>query len=909
MKKKVHLVPTFHYDLAYLMSFEEYFPRLKYIFTEMLNLMEKFSDYKFMFEQAILLDLFKKLCPEHTRKLKTLISSGRLEVTGFYVQTDTNIPCGESLIRNAILAKKLVKEMGGEARVAWMGDVFGLNAQIPQIAKLCGYEYIAFSRGLKEHIKHSEFIWESLDGTRMLTHYGKYSGVQFVKQIRLNLERIREILDRRIPAATTSNVLLPSGGDWAIPSQSAPEAIREWNKLNEDIKISFSTTTNFFDSVSAEKPKLQVLKKEMNPVLQGCYGSRIELKRRNREVETKLINAEKLSAIKFIIGGSYPRDKLEKAWRKILLNQFHDVICGTCVDKVFEQAIQWYRESSEIAEEIITSSLDFLTQHIVDVEDTEDKLIIVFNPLSFDRKDIVKLRITIAKPHVKGLRVFDENGKEIPVQLVDKVYYGSPPPPYLPIKKYPQYEKIEGLDEEVPYASSNHAQSETSANLREATLIFVAEIPALGYRIFRIKETDEEILYPTNIKVEEETIENEFYRVTFNRDGTIRSLIDKRNNLEFINPKYPFANNLLLQIDRGDLYTILPLVNNKDPPPYKLYDLVMNLFRGRKTIEDLTTGERCLLERIKSGTEDLKLWGFVESRNAVTKVEIIEKGPVRATVKVEGTMRFWTGINVYFIKYIHIYNDIPRIDFETFLLPKGRNYRIRVCFPVNVRKGTIRHEIPFGHVERPEGEYPAQNWIDYSDEEKGLCIINCGLPGNNVADDVAMITLMRSVAFEYKGESWKGFEEGTPHIFRYSIIPFIKGDPEYRPYIHGLEVNAPLIPRVVIRNSSHVLGKRIKLPSSFSFLKIEPLNIVLSAMIVDKECLILRVYEAEGKASECAIKIKGKVEKAIEEDCIGNRIKRLKVIDHKTHSIIKVRLKPFEIKTIRLCLVRGSLKT
>ena len=905
MKRRIHLVPTFHYDLAYLMSFEEYFPRLKYIFTEMLNIMERFPGYKFMFEQAILLDLFKEICPEHLDKLKALISSGRLEITGFYVQTDTNIPCGESLIRNAVFANRLISEMGGKARVAWMGDVFGLNAQIPQITKSCGYEYIVFSRGLKENAEHSEFLWEGLDGTRIPTYYGSYGGVQFAEEVDNNIKRLREALEKRIPLASTSNIFLPNGGDWAIPSRSAPEVIRAWNRLSEDDKISFSTVTEFFDSMMAERPRLQVLRKEMNPVLQGCYGSRIELKKMNREAETKLINAEKISAIKFLMGGSYPEKNLKKAWKKLLLNQFHDVICGTCVDKVFDQAVKWYKEISEMADESIASGIDFITQHIRDIRDAKGTLVIVFNPLCFDRKDIVKLRVTIVKPGVKGLRVLDEDNKEIPAQLVDKIYCSSPPPPYIPMRNDRQNGEtggVEGVDEEGSFASATQLSAEDSMELREATLIFAAEIPALGYRIFRIEETKENPSYPTSIRIRGKTVENRFYRITFNRDGTIRSIIDKKKNFEFVNPNYPFANNLLLQIDRGDFYTILPLVNNKDPPPYRIYDIISGVFKGRKDIKELTTGERFLLERIKSGTEDLKLWGFAESRNAPNKIEIIESGPVRATVKIEGVIRFWTGIRVRFIQYVHVYDEIPRIDFETLLLPSGRNYRIRVCFPINVKKGTIRHEIPFGYIERPEGEYPAQNWIDYSDDEKGLCVINRGLPGNNVVDDIAMITLMRSVAFEYKGESRKGFGEGTLHSFQYSIVPFIKEDPEYRPYIHGLEVNTPLIAKVIIRDSKNAPSKRFRLPLKYSFLRVKPLNVVLSAMLVDGGCFVLRVYEAEGKSTECEISIKAYVKKAVEENCIGRRIKDLEVATGMKGSMIKIGLKPFEIKTIRLYL-------
>lgn len=865
---KIHLVPTFHYDLAYLMSFEEYFPRLKHIFTEVLNIMEKNPEYTYMFEQALLVKLFHMLCPEHFEKFRKLVSSGRIEVTGPYVQTDNNIPSGESLVRNMVLAKKTIEKIGGDTKTAWMGDVFGQNAQTPQIAKLCGYEYLQFSRGLSREDVKPVFLWEALDGTRLLTCCGEYGGVHFSQSVEENLKKINAAVEKLLGSSVAGEALLPNGGDWAVPAQNTPETVRRWNQENT-LKICFSSASRFFESVAGKAVGLQVVKGDMNPVMRGTYSSRIRLKIRNREVENLLTAADKLSTICSLMGAEYPREKLEDAWEKVLLNQFHDVICGSCVDPAFEQALQWYAESERAANRIIGDSLGFLSERI-NTGRGEGKPILVFNPLGFDRRDIVRLRLTFVKPGVKTVRVFDDEGKQVPVQLAEKKYYGEAPPPHLPVTGRVEFRE-EPAETGYTRVEKEFSRGVEAGGLREAEVMFIAEVPALGYRVYRLHESCEEQEYSTSLRVSGKTLENSFYRIVFNEDGTISSIVDKETSLEYVDPEKPFANNLLLQIDRGDLYTIMPMLDPRDPLPSQVREKLAEIAR-------------------EFHVEDLKLWDYVESRNMPVKIEVLEEGPVRATVRVSGVLRFWVGISVAFTQLIHLYDGLRRIDFETRLTPSGKQYRVRVCFPTSIRNGKIRHEIPFGHVERPEGEYPAQNWVDYGDGEKGLCVVNCGLPGNNVVNNVVMISLLRSVAFEYKGVSEKGFEENVQHSFKYSLIPFKNGDPGYQPWNHAAEPNNPLIAKTVSNGNG-------PLPPKHSFLRVEPGSIVLSSLTRDGEHVLVRVYEAKGLKTSCRIWIKLPFKQAVEVDCLNRETGRGLEAQGET---VKLEMNPFEIKTVRL---------
>ncbi len=830
--------------------------------------MEKNPEYTFMFEKALLVKLFRMLCPEHFETLRKLVSSGRIEVTGPYVQTDNNIPSGESLVRNAALAKKTVEKIGGDTKTAWMGDVFGQNAQSPQIAKLCGYEYLQFSRGLSRKDVKPVFLWEALDGTRLLTCCSGYGGVQFSQSVEDSLKSISATVERFLGSSAAGEVLLPSGGDWAVPAQNAPETVKRWNREN-NLKICFSSASRFFESVAGKAIGLQVVKGDMNPVMRGTYSSRIRLKIRNREVENLLTTAEKLSTVCSLMGAEYPYEKLEEAWEKVLLNQFHDVICGSCVDPAFEQALQWYAESERVANRIIGESLDFLSGRI-DTGREEGKPVLVFNPLGFDRRDIVRLRLTFVKPGVKTVRVFNDEGKQVPVQLAEKKYYGEAPPPHLPVSGGVEFRE-EPAETGYTRVEKGFSGEVEAGGLREAVVMFIAEVPALGYKVYRLQETCEEQEYSTSLRVSDKTLENGFYRIVFNGDGTIRSIVDKETGLEYVDPEKPFANNLLLQIDRGDLYNIMPMLDPRDPLPTQVREKLAETAR-------------------EFHLEDLKLWDYVESRNMPVKIDVLEEGPVRATVRVSGVLRFWVGISIAFTQLIHLYDGLRRIDFETRLTPSGRQYRVRACFPTSIRNGTIRHETPFGHVERPEGEYPAQNWIDYSDGEKGLCVVNCGLPGNNVVDNVAMISLLRSVAFEYKGVSEKGFEEKVRHSFKYSLIPFKKSDPGYLPWNHAAEANNMLIAKPVSEGKG-------PLPPKHSFLRVEPGSIMLSSLTRDGEHILVRVYEAKGVKTSCRIWITLPFKQAVEVDCLNRETGRGLEAQGET---VRLAINPFEIKTVRL---------
>jgi len=236
---EVYIIPSFHYDLAYLRTFEEYLPRVKYIFLRVLNLAKECSNYTFLFEQAFLLELARYLIPEHVDFLRELIASGRIEVASPYIQTDNNIVLGESFLRNVLIGKEVVESFGGKVNVLWLGDVFGNNAQIPQIATICGLRYVQFSRGLNED-PPKVFIWEALGSSRVLSYYGDYGGL-----VPKELEKFRKLVTQ-LSKTLGNRVLLMSGGDYAIPDRELPKVVEGLNKHLRDIEVRLSTPASSF---------------------------------------------------------------------------------------------------------------------------------------------------------------------------------------------------------------------------------------------------------------------------------------------------------------------------------------------------------------------------------------------------------------------------------------------------------------------------------------------------------------------------------------------------------------------------------------------------------------------------------------------------------------------------------------
>ncbi len=852
MEYKIYIVPHFHYDVAYCDTFEGYLKRSFANLIEMLNIMEKFPEYRFLIEQVILVKEFWDRFPEHRVRLKELASEDRIELApGMFVMPDMNLINGESLIRQVEFGRRWSKnELGISPKTCWIADCWGHHAQLPQILKKCGYGYYAFSRAMRlDIIDRSEFYWQGLDGTAILTHWMPvgYDGFTFhgftykpmheevleyetdgMTPEEFDLKRIADRLEKLSEHGAGRIILLPDGTDFGRPQLYAPRLVKEWNKRHPDKKIKFALAADAFGAWEKEKDEIPTVSGDFNPAFQGTYCSRIDIKQNNRFLENFIDIDERLSSCLSIAGIDRNRydAKVDESIGLMLYNQFHDIICGSIIDEAYEDTLNKYDRARHIVNEAIASCMDNL--FITDSSRKGKMALFAFNSMCKDRRDIASCQISFSQDGIKGIRMSDKDGREVPVQIA-------------------------GTESVLRYDTPQNTKFH---------FIFPVELPALGYTAYKIELTTKENRpYPSSLKAQDETIENRFYKLKLSENGTIHSLVHKGSGLEFIDPEYPYFNDIVFQTDQGDFweYYHAPVdgglrIVRTYPDPYPL--------------SQQSRGQEAVFSHQKPN-------GF----------KVIETGPVRLTVKIEGKIAFWATTWEY-TQYIYLYDNIRRIDFKTEFIPAGKQYRIRVCFPTNIRNGRVLYEIPFGIQERPQGEYPAMNWIEYKDEDKGLCLLNRGIPGSNVTDRVLMLSLFRAVDMgPGKYECQSGYGIGKKQVFEYSLIPFVKGDEDYKPWLHGYEFNHPVVTR------AGVLKKEVK-PEK-SLFSLTPDNVVLSCLRNLGDKILVRIYEAEGKGGEFELRFPSGFSSVYETNSLGENPVQVKL----SGKSLRGMLKPFEIKT------------
>lgn len=851
MPKTIYIVPHSHYDAAWLQTYEGYLQLNHRHILEVLKALRQDPDFKFVFDQVALLEPFLERYPEQREFFRQMVKEGRIEITGgMYVMPDVNLPGGESLIRQAQMGKAFYeRELGVDVQVGYLLDVFGNHPQMPQLMRGLGFESYIFGR-VRPADSPAEFYWEGLDGTKILAHWMPFHYVLFWP-VPGNEAEFQAFVEDRVahllPHATSDRLLMFNGMDFVPPQPHVVPLAKKFNERNKDLQLRIATPSEYLKTL--QEVNLETVTGDFNAVFQGCYTSRIRLKQENRRLEMGLETADRWNAVASVLPPHPPRMQggarggdveahtaaMEQAWRKVLFNQFHDVICGCHANEVYREAMDGYADASAIVEARCREALSFLAGQVNTEASHSAVSLVVFNDLTWPRTDVVRARITVTEPGVFDLHVRNAAGQVIPRQLEGVERYGD-------------------------------------GGLKQAEVLFVAEdVPALGYEVYQVRPGPAEapptalawtgdVRYGIQHDPHQATLENEFYRLTLdNWTGAITSLWDKRLAWEVIDPARPWGNTLTKEPDHGDLWEINgPCKGGATVPTQRPFPFPQPWeadFSHRYGGNGMAVpGSVCVQHRVASP------FGRSQRENIV-----------------------------------RLYHRIPRIEFETRLTNQEEWVRYRVAFPTTLREGQIVHEIPFGAIPRPEGEFPAQNWVDYSDGERGVALLNQGLPGHNVTDGVLLLSVLRAVMLRGQ-DTDGGFEKGVPHVFRYALVPHAGGFREARLYRAGLEFNHPLRVRKVAPSRSSGGHKAPPLPARHSFLSVAPDNILVSAFKPTAQGLILRVYEAAGeKSTSAAVTLPWRL-KGVRETDLLERPKRGGRI-YRENGGFRFHLKAFQIRS------------
>lgn len=845
MNNVVYFVPHTHYDAVWAFTKEDYFYiNIELILRKTVDLIEK-SEYKFLIEQTVLIEEIERRNPLLFRRITQLIKEGRIEIAdGEYLMADNILPNGEVLIRQILTGKRYVKEKFGiDVLVMWSADSFGYNAQFPQILRKCGYRYFTCRRGVDKN-KPSEFWWQALDGTRILAHWmplGYRAG--------LDLDTLDESFNKLRDAAATKNILMPSGSGSTPPQPEALDAVKKWNRTHKDSKMIISKSLDFFEALEKQSNNLEVRSGELysgrySEIFPSVTSSRIWIKQKLRNLENMLLSCEKWAAVAWLLGIPYPSDEFGDNWKKILWATSHDIAPGTGMDEAYVEARENFAHLEDRLPETLSDLLSFISHSL-----RENADIIVFNPLTWKVTNWVEVELFFKLGEVKKIEGLRTDQEEQGVEVLQFTRYADD-------------------------------------SYQTAKIGFVATVPPLGYRTYKIMSRSPRSSKKPKISIEGNSISNQFFSVKVDpSNGMIEVLQDGKWIAR--------GNELVLEEEIGDLYY------------------------HRQHLEQAFKTERD--EGVRFGK--FKIKQFKINKTHLRRIIEIEsdyfslRWPYRIIEKTAPRLLRHNYLSLK--KKIIIYEDIPRIDFVTEVENRHPQIRLRVKFSTDIDSKEYQSETQFGVVSRPIDQYhfkpeekwvedpcgifPALNWIDYSDGKKGVTLINKGLPGNEIRDKELYLTLLRSVLMlSSDGETGPAIptpdaQEFKTYQFEYSLFPHKKDWRAANSFKPAYEFNQNLIG---LQIPSEPQSKDSKLPTSLSFVELEPDNLILSALkkAEDTDEIVLRFFETKGERTSGILKF-------FKKPIYAKRVSLLETDEEVIQfegTEIKLEVKPFEIVSLEL---------
>ncbi len=546
----VYIVPHTHWEGAVFKTREEYLEMGLPNIVKALYLLKKYPQYRFVLDQMCYVRPFVERYPAEVPALREFLAQGRLQIAGGTdTMHDNNIPSGESIVRQYLLGKSYFRDaLGYDVTTGWGLDTFGHNAQMPQILKLAGMKSYWFQRGVPGIETPSEFLWQGIDGTRIPAFWLPI-GYGALHEVPSTESAFADFVEGRVaqltPFAHGHDRMLMAGADVSEPEEALPLMTSKFNSSGHapfTLRIAVPTD---FEAAVAKREEEPVITGEMNPVFQGIYSTRIEVKQAMREMERLLTTAEKLSVMAGALGAPPVREQIEAAWEPVLFNQAHDLSSGVMVDKVYDDSMQRYHQARHMAEEMVRTNLDYVAGRA----DTsgEGVPIAVFNMLGWPRSDVAEVDVSFSDPGVMGFALRDPGGNALPVQVLSS---------------------LENEDRSI----------------RQARIAFIArDVPAMGYAVYHAVPNaagpaDSHAGGHHNSTLEDSgAIENQFYRATFNLwTGEMTSLVLKENGWEVLAKP---GNVVAREHDGGDFWELYGTLNGarftamkkEIPPPRPAY--------------------------------------------------------------------------------------------------------------------------------------------------------------------------------------------------------------------------------------------------------------------------------------------------------------------------------------------------
>ena len=918
--KKVHVISNTHWDRAWVYPFNETRLLLIEFMDNLLELLE--NDPKFhsflLDSQTIAVEDYLEFRPEREEQIKKFVKQGKLIVGPWYNLPEEYIVNGESLVRNLVVGHKQAEELGKVSKIGYTPFSYGQTSQMPQIYNGFDIDTIIFYRGI--NTKKAEFVLEGPDGSRVLgCRFGALSRFSYYFYVyrmakfgmgrdewwydwdrgtlpfRLNNEnhphshyypldvhqekfdlsvlhvQVKKLIDDESEHFSTSHIACMQGFDCSSPDPQESLLAEESNKVAKELghELFLDSLENFMNEMKKEVKDPEVLYGESrNPGAVGKWvhlmgdviSSRTKIKRRNAKGEVALQRyAEPFAALGWLAGGEYMKSTLDMSWKYLLQNHPHDNICGAGIDQMEKDMMYRFDQNDILSLGVMRRSLSAIVKQIDNNDiDINEAAITVFNPSPFARTEIVTFSIDLPdKSEYEGFSIRDSKGNTIPYTETGRESFGT---------------LVRNLQDISLQLRSQRVQ--VSAEF--------TDIPAFGYKTYHLKKEEENInSIPVKLNDDstEHIMENEFIKVTINKDGSL-NILNKATSKEYKNQNYyeetGEAGNPWIHMFPEENQTITTLNS----------DATIN---------------------------------HIESSDLLTKFNVINKLTVPVGLEgEEGNYRRSEDTVEMIIDTTYILRkNQPFVEVNTKINNNAEQHRVRAMFPTNLNAKVSAAEVAFDVIERdiivkegtpyygkPNPQYPMHRFVDMSDGENGIAFFNDGIREYEAIPAEARtlaLTLFRGftatqspVIDQWDVYPWMKLSQSLGlNEWKYAIYPHQGNWDEGNVYQEVERFNLPF----EMSQSGKGGGK---LPKELSFISVEPKEIQLSSLkkAERSDSLILRLFNPTNMEIEGVIKTFKEIKEAWITNMNEERREQLEV---KGNSV-KVKFGHKKIVTVEIVL-------
>jgi len=489
----VNVLGHSHIDIAWLWPLRETVRKCARTFCTVLKYMEDYPEYRYVQSQPQLYAFVKEQYPELFTRMKQAVVDGRWEPQGaMWVEPDCNIISGESMVRQILYGTRFFREeFGVENTILWLPDTFGFSGALPQVLAGSGIDYFLTQKlcwNQFNRMPHHTFHWEGIDGSRVLAHFlpaDTYIGLLTPGEL---LRGEKNFIEKDRAGGWLNLYGYGDGGGG--PVKEMLESYRRERDLEGLPKVTQEPARDWFPRMAAEAHDLPTWNGELYlEYHRGTYTTQAKNKWENRRCELLLRDAEFLAAINPHGVDEYPAAELEEAWKLVLRNQFHDILPGSSIRQVYEDAARDYARVHEIGDAVIAKALGVFTAAI----DTSklSNPVVVWNTLPFLRSGVLSLPWDGEEDMV----VLAPNGQPSRTQL-------------------------------------------TEEDGERRLLVEVLDVPSMGYLTIDLLDgtmpEDMSLAVTDTVTASERTLENDLVYVELNDFGGIVSYYDRQADRELI---------------------------------------------------------------------------------------------------------------------------------------------------------------------------------------------------------------------------------------------------------------------------------------------------------------------------------------------------------------------------------------